>query len=600
MKITLRVADYIAQRLVALGATDVFCVTGGGAMHLNDAFGAAPGLDNHFFHHEQGAAMAAEVYARLADRPALLSVTSGPGGINAINGVFGAFTDSIPMIVVSGQVKRETLRVCQGLAHLRQIGDQELDIQPMIQGITKFSTLLTEPSDIIELLDQAYMTAVSGRPGPVWIDVPVDVQGQKIDIDSDQITKPLAMSHCEAEVEYTLLSQVADLLKNSRRPVVLGGTGIRIGKAVEELRSFIDLTGLPFVSAWTHDLLETEHPRNFGRAGTIGTRAGNFVIQNADLVIVIGSRLNIRQTSYNWDSFARNAKIIWIDIDPSEFEKPFVKADLKITADAGAFMRGMSNVLQTNIELASQEWVNWCTNIRSEYSPKSTDYPVSTDRINAYHLIEELFGHLAEDDIVVCGDATATIVPYQIGKIKRGMRLISNSGCASMGYDIPGAAGAAIAEPNRRIICLAGDGSSMMNIQELQTLSELDANLKVIILDNDGYLSIKQTQRNFFGRESGSSSTSGLSFPCFEKVGEAFGLASIRIGKESWVEKLSSFLALPGSGLAVVELDLIQEFEPRLKSKMVGETIQTPELDDMYPFLDSDILDFIRSSAADV
>ena len=315
-------------------------------------------------------------------------------------------------------------------------------------------------------------------------------------------------------------------------------------------------------------------------------------------MIVLGSRLNIRQVSYNWKSFARHARKVWVDIDPAEFRKPFVKADLEIVSDLKIFLDLLADRLEKRgVSRSFENWVQWCGKIRNKYTPCIKDYPVSSSRINPYHFIAELFQHLGSGDIVVCGNATATIVPYQIGALKDGMRLISNSGSASMGYDIPAALGAAIANTSARVICLAGDGSAMMNIQELQTISGYGCDVKVFILDNDGYLSIKQTQKNFFGTEAGASSASGLSFPDFRKLAGAFGFRSTNITKSRWRTRLRMFLESKGPSLARVELDLAQEFEPRLKSRMVDGVITTPELDDMHPFLPADELEEVRREA---
>jgi acetolactate synthase I/II/III large subunit len=599
----IRVADYIAQRLVALGVDAAFVVTGGAAMHLNDAIGRAPALRKIYCHHEQAAAMAAESYARIANKPALVNVTAGPGGINALNGVFGAYTDSIPMIVISGQVKRETSRSFNSVPGLRQLGDQEADIISMVQPITKFARLLRDPSSVPSLIDEGFREAVRGRPGPVWIDVPIDLQGAAIDLPAGAVTAPLEFSAASSSAQ-TLTEQaddILDMLAGSRRPVLLGGSGVRIGSAISQFLELAERLRLPVLTAWMHDLIATDHELFVGRPGTIGTRAGNFVLQNADLVIVVGSRLNIRQVSYNWSSFARNAKKIWIDIDPAELMKPFVKVDMPINAEAREILgKVVERAEVRHLRPKTETWLSWCRKMKAQYTPKPSDYLVSGERINAYHFIHELFTLLTADDIVVCGDATATIVPFQIASIKDGMRLISNSGAASMGHDIPAAIGAAVAAPGRRVICLAGDGSSMMNIQELQTVAQLEADIKIFILDNDGYLSIKQTQRNFFGVEAGSSPASGITFPDFIKVGRAFGLPAVRIGKSRWKSKLADFLRLSGPCLAQVELDLIQEFEPRLKSKMVDGVITTPELDDMHPFLPPEEMDRIRREAAEI
>ena len=598
----MRVADFIAARLTHLGVDTAFLVTGGGAMYLNDAIGANDSLRKVYCHHEQGAAIAAESYARVALKPALLNVTTGPGSINALNGVFGAFTDSIPMVVVSGQVKRETMLSFTPVEGLRQLGDQEVDIIAMAKPIVKWGHLLRNAEDIATALNDAFYQAVTGKPGPVWLDVPVDLQGAILPASFEELVKaPLDLSEKQLSASANQIDSVINSLKNAKRPVIIAGSGVRISGMDNELLQLAEILDIPVVTAWTHDIFPNDHRLFAGRPGTIGTRAGNFVVQNSDLVLVLGSRLNIRQVSYNWQSFARNAKKIWVDIDKAEFNKPYVKADVTIESDLKTFIPDLkAKLLGQSWKAQHQSWVDWCIDINKRFTPKSTDYPVSEDAINSYHFIEELFTHLKPNDIVVCGDATATIVPFQIGRIKAGMRLFSNSGSASMGYDIPAALGAAVANPKARIICLAGDGSSMMNIQELETISNLGLNVLVFILNNDGYLSIKQTQRNFFKREAGSSSQSGLSFPDFQKLGEAFSFRSIELKKENWKNRLADFMGVAGPSLCNTFLDLHQEFEPRLKSKMVDGVISTPELDDMHPFMDPTEIASIRASATNI
>ena len=593
----IRVADYIARRLAALGVDTCFLVTGGGAMHLNDAIGGTPGLRKIYCHQEQSAAIAAEGYARIVGKPALVNVTAGPGGINALNGVFGAFTDSIPMVVVSGQVKRETLRTFQAVPGLRQLGDQEVAIVEMARPVTKWVGQPGAPEDVPEMLDDAWAAAVGGRPGPAWLDVPIDIQGAKIEADPDAgggaIRLPIEKGPPEGSI-----GAVLDALTSARRPVILAGTGVRIAGAIEAFREVVDLLGVPVTTAWTHDILDDAHPLHAGRPGTIGTRAGNFVVQHADLVLVLGSRLNVRQVSYNWDSFARGARKIQVDVDPAELRKPFPRPDLAIVAHLAPFLAELAGEARARgWKPHHPRWVAWCRDIRARYTPRSADYPVSATAINPYHFIEGLFERLAPGDLVACGDATATIVPFQIGRLKPGMRLFSNSGCASMGYDLPAAVGAAVASPGSRVICLAGDGSLMMNIQELQTIRTHRLPVKVFVLDNGGYLSIKQTQRNFFGRESGTSPDCGLEFPDFRAVGAAFGLESIRLTRDGWRGEVEAFLARPGPGLCAVPLDQDQEFQPRLKSRMVDGVIRTPELEDMFPFLERSELDAVRDSA---
>jgi acetolactate synthase-1/2/3 large subunit len=595
-EMTIRGADYIARRMAEQGLTHAFGVTGGGAMHLNDAIGAEPRLATVYFHHEQAAAMAAEGYARIAGRPAVVNVTTGPGSINALNGVFGAYTDSIPMLVVSGQVKRETLRALNPIAGLRQLGDQEVDIMAMAAPVTKWRQLVRSPEDIPGAVDRALVEAVSHRPGPAWIDVPVDVQGAPMP-EGIRTDLPLAYPPPLASDPQATVSVLAEL-RRARRPVIMAGTGVRIAGVERAFLEVAEQLGIPVVTAWTHDLIPEGHPLFAGRPGTIGTRAGNFVVQNADCVLVLGSRLNIRQVSYNWSSFARNARKIWVDIDRAEFEKPFVCPDVAIQAHLAPFLAQLRAAATAERWTAQHgDWLRWCQTIRRRYSPQASDYPVSADAINAYHFVDELFAQLGPDDIVVCGDATATIVPFQIGRLKPGMRLFSNSGSASMGYDLPAAIGAAIARPGARVICLAGDGSIMMNIQELQTLRALGANVKVLVLDNGGYLSIKQTQWNFFGREFGASPDSGVTFPDFLRVGEAYGLPASELTREGWRRELRDVLARAGPVVCRVPLDRKQEFQPRLKSRMVDGVIRTPELEDMFPFLPPEEIEAVRQSA---
>jgi acetolactate synthase-1/2/3 large subunit len=595
----MRVADYIVARLSFLGIDTSFLVTGGGAMFLNDAIGASPHLKKIYCHHEQAASIAAEAYARIALKPALLNVTSGPGGINALNGIFGGFTDSIPMIVISGQVKRETLRLFNPIPGLRQLGDQEVNITAMAKPVTKWVHVLETAEQVVQKLDEAFVEAVFGRPGPVWLDVPVDLQGAMLpDHYSEFITKPLPSSSHNINHIREKMSEIMTYLVKANRPIIFAGSGIKISGTDELLLELAELLDIPVVTAWTHDIFPNEHPLFAGRPGTIGTRAGNFVVQNADLVLILGSRLNIRQVSYNWQSFAHQAKKIWVDIDPAEFEKPFVKADIALQADLKIFLPEFIQLIKASFWVKKNTtWKAWCRQTYKQFSPKAEDYPLSENAINPYHFIAELFKHLNANDVIVCGDATATIVPFQIGVMKKGMRMISNSGCASMGYDIPAALGCAIANPDARIICLAGDGSSMMNIQELETIKHLRLNILIFILNNDGYLSIKQTQRNFFKREAGSSSSSGISFPKFKKVGEAFDLNSRELRKDNWQFELQQWMTQSGPSLCDVFLDTDQEFEPRLKSKMVNDVITTPALDDMYPFMEVEDLNAIRASA---
>jgi acetolactate synthase-1/2/3 large subunit len=350
------------------------------------------------------------------------------------------------------------------------------------------------------------------------------------------------------------------------------------------------------MTAWTHDVINSDHPNFVGRPGTIGTRPGNFIVQQCDLLLVLGSRLNIRQISYNWESFAKNARIIQVDVDDAELKKPFPKIELGINADLRSFIdRFYESINSNQLAAKSPRWLQWCKEVQREFEIKLSDYEVHTETINAYHLIPHVIDTADENSIVVCGDATACIVPFQTGKIRNGMRMFSNSGSASMGFDLPAAIGASQGS-SCEVICFAGDGSVMMNLQELQTLVQLNANIKLFILDNGGYLSIKQTQENFFGRKHGSEAGSGLTFPNFSHVCEAFGLLVVTLDPQNWRAQVEKALSTKGPVVIVAHLDQKQEFEPRLKSRVMDGKIVTPDLDDMYPHLDDRILTSVRNS----
>jgi acetolactate synthase-1/2/3 large subunit len=596
MEKQMKVAEYVAQRLEHLGLDTCFAVTGGGAMHLNDAFGEAKNIDCRYTHHEQSAAIAAEGYARIAGKPAILNVTTGPGAINSFNGVFGAYTDSIPMMIIAGQVRSDTIST-ENDGSLRQLGDQELRSMNMVKEITKASYLILDPLSIVEILDKAFLESNTGRPGPVWIEIPVNVQGMQIDADpSAPFTQEPAI---RPEVSEADAKNILNRISQAKRPIIVSGSGVRIANVQDQVLKLAEITNTPITTAWTHDTISSDHELFAGRPGTIGTRPGNFSLQSADLVLVLGSRLNIRQVSYNWDSFAKNAEVIWLEIDQKEFDKPYLQRETitKIHAD-------LSTALPKLIEHAGafeyehSVWVSWCKEIKNKYDVKESEYSSTSDGINSYHLIPELFRNISNKTSVVCGNATACIVPFQTAVLKDGMRLFSNSGSASMGYDLPASLGAAVADPTRKVVCLAGDGSIMMNIQELETLANWNADVLVIVLDNDGYLSIKQVQQNFFGHDHGASPKSGVTFPDFEKVASAFGVNSHKLDPAGdWKTDLKNFINMSGPRLLVAPLEVSQEFIPRLKSKMVNGTIQTPELDDMFPHIDELELENLRNSA---
>ena len=493
----MRVADYIASFLADHGIRDVFLVTGGGAMHLNDAIGREKRLRHTCCHHEQACAIAAESYFRLTGRLAAVNVTSGPGGTNAITGVYGAFTDSIGMIVISGQVKWETLVRSTNLP-LRQLGDQELDIVPMVKPITKYAEMVTDPQSIRYHLERALHLATSGRPGPVWLDIPLNVQGALIDVQKLNSYSPSEDStQLPSNQVGRAVEAIMGRLENAQRPVVLVGTGVRISGERERMLQLVGSWGIPVVTAWNaHDLVPDDHPCYAGRPGTIGTRPGNFTVQNSDLLIVLGCRLNIRQISYAWNYFARCAKIVMVDIDAAELSKPTLKLDLPVHADLKDIIPALLAVRPPKPERFA-EWLAWCKERLRRYPVCLPEYRTSSGLINPYAFIDALFSEISDDEIVVTGNGSACVVSFQAARLRHGQRLYTNSGCASMGYDLPAAIGASMAS-GRRVVCLAGDGSLQMNLQELQTLAGLRLPVKLIVLNNQGYHSIRQTQKAFF------------------------------------------------------------------------------------------------------
>lgn len=583
----IKLSEYVAQRVAELGIRHVFMVTGGGAMHLNHALGKHPQLECIFNHHEQACSMAAESYYRLTNRVALANVTSGPGGTNAITGVYGAYVDSIGMIVISGQVKYETTVRSTGLP-LRQYGDQELDIEPLVKPVTKYATMVTDPTSIRYHLEKAFYLATSGRPGPCWLDIPLNVQGANIDPDALDGFNPAELEEPWLRTDINRACQtIFNAVIKSERPVIFAGAGVRLSQSQSDFITFAEKLGIPVVTGWNaHDVIWDDHPLYAGRPGSIGDRAGNFAVQNADLLLILGSRLNIRQVSYNWQSFARHAYKIWVDIDALEMEKPSVQADVKIHADLGKLLPQL-NETPYQIRKNHKDWLAWCIERRKRYPVVLEEYAYS-EKPNPYTFIQALFRTLPENQIVVTANGSACVVGFQAAEIKQGQRLWTNSGCASMGYDLPAAIGACLGSNRQSVVCLAGDGSIMMNLQELQTITTYRLPIKIFILNNSGYVSIFQTQRNFFnGEEVGAGPHSGVTFPNFKVLSTAFNLPYTEIDSlEHITDKLTSFLNQVGPAVCEVTIDENQAFSPKLSAKRLDDgSIISPPLEDLSPFL---------------
>lgn len=603
----IKIAKYIADFLVEKGVEDVFTVTGGGAMHLNDALGHAPGLHSIYNHHEQACAIAAEGYARLTGKLAAVCVTSGPGGTNAITGVLGGWLDSIPMFILSGQVKRETTLWATDVP-LRQLGDQEYNIIDSVKPMTKYAVMLTDPLEIRYHLEKAFYLATVGRGGPVWLDIPLDIQAAIVETEELKGFDPAAEGIKEKEepvYDEALTSVILEKISEAKRPLIFAGTGIRLGNARKEFLALVDKLQIPVVTAWNaHDVLPTDSPYFCGKPGTVGTRGGNFLVMNCDLLLVLGSRLNIRLISYNYRDFAKDAYKIVVDIDENELNKPTVTPDLPVHADVKDVMASLIKASYDGGIEAHKRWLGWAQELNQKYPAVQEEYKKEKQPMNPYAFLDVFFRKASEDEVIVCGNGSACVMTFQACRIKEGQRLFTNSGCAAMGYGFPAAIGAAIARKGRQVVCIDGDGSFQMNLQELQTVVYNHLNIKIIYLNNNGYHSIRQTQTNLFKGEPlvGVCDGNGLSFPDMQKIAYAYEIPYIKIDCLDMASRqLEDALHREGPMLIEAVLDPKQNFEPKLSSKVLPDgRIVSPALDDMFPFLDKEEYEEIHRSCREL
>ena len=593
----MRVADYIADFFVQRGMQDVFMITGGGAMFLNDAIGRQPLLRYWTNHHEQASAMAAESYARLNEKMAPLCVTSGPGGTNAITGVWGAWVDSIPMFVISGQVRQNNTVQFTKLP-LRQYGDQEFNIVECVKTFTKLAVQINDPGRIRYELERAYHLALEGRPGPVWLDIPLDVQSADVD---PVVLEGYASDTCfdgtdEVSSDFEQkLTTLVHRLSEAVRPVLLLGPAIRSAGVRPEIMQLVEKMQIPVVTAWNaHDLIAFDEPLYIGRQGHPGDRAANFAVQNADFLLILGSRMGARQVGLAWESFSRESYRVMVDIDYNELHKPNFRVDLPICSNLRDFVRCCKNKIEGASILwqDTTNWVAWCQERKRKYPVVQKEYYKKADKINPYCFIDELWKQLPSDAIIVSGNGTACTCSFQAAKIREGQRLYTNVGCAAMGYDLPAAIGAAIAS-GKPVICLAGDGSLQMNIQELQTVVQYHLPIKIFVLNNAGYHSIRQTQTNFFnGNLVGCDRDTGVSFPDMERISYAYGINYFRCeGQLQMPATLAAALSSSGAAICEVVLDITQPFAPRTSSgKRKDGSLYSRPLEDLAPLLDRDEL----------
>lgn len=587
-----RVSDYIADALVKTGIKHVFTVTGGGAMYLNDALGHKEGLQCIYNHHEQACAIAAESYARIHNEIAAVCVTTGPGGTNAITGVLGGWLDSIPMLILSGQVRYDTTARSTGLG-IRAYGDQEFDIVKAIGCMTKYAEMVTDPLKIRWCLERALYLAQTGRPGPCWLDIPLDVQGAYVETNNMLPYNPEADDmNLPPDVSGWQIQEILEKIRHSKRPVFNAGNGIRIAGAAKVFQRVVKKLNIPVVTGWNSiDLMEDDHPLYVGRAGIMGDRPGNWAVQNSDLLLSVGSRLSVRQVGYNYQSWAREAYTIVEDIDKEELKKPDLHVDMPIWADAYKLLEALEKHLKACGEgpfFRGENWLEQCRKWKRNYPVVQPKHWEQKEPVNVYAFIRALSSYLSEGQITVVGNGSACVVGSHAYVIKPQQRFIINSAVASMGYDLPAAIGACIASGGQKIICVTGDGSIQMNLQELQTIIHHRLPIQIFIINNDGYHSIRQTQKNFFGEPLvGIGKDSGdLSFPDMEKVAWAYGYPYFRLSRNIELGGLKKILQKEGSLICEVMVDAEQKFEPKSASRRLEDGIMvSAPLEDLAPFL---------------
>lgn len=582
-----RVADIIFDTLVEHDITDCFLVVGGGAMHLDNALAKNNAIRKICTHHEQACTMACDSYARLSGGMAVACVTSGPGATNAITGVMGAYQDSIPMIVISGQVRYAISSMATGLP-LRYRGIQEFDIVQSVKNMTKYATMLTDPLTCKSEVEKAIDIAMTGRRGPVWIDVPLDIQSAIVETSDLHIYERTLQND---EFDINALNDICRLLENSRRPCILAGTGIISGNVKKEFEEFVNARGIPVLAGgWATDSLYTDHPLYYGLSGDIAPRTGNFILQNADTILVLGNSLSYRQTGYAQDKFAPNAQILWVDADKYEKEKPGMRASVFLCTDFHRFFKEIKGI-EIKFNQLDPKWIPYCNMLKERFSAyESIEPPYHIDgeeRVDAYYFWK-IFDEFAADDCVLAmGNSRANAAKIQIGVKKMNQRALTNYLCGSMGFDLPAAEGAAVAS-GKDILCVTGDGSIMMNIQEMQTISHNKLPVKIIVFANDGYEAIRQTNKNFFnGLYIGCSPDSGISFPNFKLIAKAFGFGYRECGTNAEVRDSLSWLFNEGGNVFLeIKQKIGNTVSPRVTSRMNPDgSFSTPALHDMAPFL---------------
>ncbi len=582
-----RVADIIMDILTEHGITDCFAVVGGGAMHLDNALLVCEKMHKYFNHHEQACAMAAEAYARYSGKPAAVCVTSGPGATNTLTGVMGAWQDSLPMVVLSGQVRYEISVPKSGLK-LRYRGIQEFEIIPTVKNMTKYAVMLTDPLAVRRELCKAIRIAMDGRRGPVWLDIPQDIQNARVE-ESDLYAEESFVSDVPM-VKEEEITDVLQMLRDASRPCILAGSGIISSDCRDMFEQFVNQLGIPVIGgAWVADNLYTEHPLYYGNSGNVGPRTGNFILQNADVILAMGNSLGFRQTGFNLEGFAPDAKIVMVDADTEEGRKPGLRINRFLHADLKDFIRKASKE-DCKIQVP-EAWLTYCNMLKSRFTPfEGADHMEWKERVSSYYFWKIFRQYEEKDSILALGNNTANTAKLQIGVQYAGQRVMTNYTCGSMGYDIPAAIGAAVAS-QKKVYCITGDGSVMMNLQELQTIVQNDLPVNLAVFSNEGYGAIRQTSKNFFqGAYIGCTPDTGVSFPEFSKVAETFGYEYRRCSSNAEVEEAVQWLTSQNHRCL---LEIEQRFDdpviPKVMSRLdENGKMLTTALQDMYPFLDKE------------
>lgn len=587
----MKLSDYVFKFMEEKGISQAFMLPGGGAMHLVDSIGNSS-MEYVCFQHEQGAAIAAEAYGQHTNKPALLLVTSGPGATNAITGVTAGWIDSTPMFVISGQSKRSDL---VGDKKVRQIGSQEVQIIPMVEAITKYAVQVMEPTEIRYHLERAYYEATTGRPGPVWLSIPLDVQGCIVDVENLQ---GFDLEQSEFPDISDEISSVIELVKKSKKPLFLAGNGIKLANAINEFNQLLDILPMPVITTWKAiDFMGENHALYVGHPGIMGDRGANLILQEADLLIAVGSRIDTSMTAFNDKRFGKNAKKVVVDIDCHEIERMEMYKDVAVVCDAKFFLQELIKQVQKNeLDVQSNtrsdtlnKWIVSCKQLREQYPTVTEEHKNTGDYVSAYYFIDELSKQLSENDVIVPeSSGGAGEITYQAYKLKQGQKMKNAAGLGSMGFGLPYAIGSCIANNQKRTVLIDGDGAFQLNIQELETLHRLNLPIKIFIWSNGGYASIRAMQRgNFGGHYVASSEESGLSFPDIKKVAEAYGFKTYLVkSNEEMIRMLPIILNEDEMSLCEMLVSPDETVWPRVKAKVLSDgRMISGDLENMWPYI---------------